>query len=354
MLERIHQVIKHEKSPPSIVVDLLRETLIGTEGTLYQLMDTPEKIHQLHSPHFIYLERHGKAIGNVTLCERQISFAHETVRSYYIRYFAFQKLFQGSSKKGNARSGFHQYFEEFFKTSNLNPIQPVYDKSIYWAFIDPENARSFNMNTLFGFETIGSFKTKAFSRVRPKQRNVERLSTIEQPAVMQEIKTFYRGYNFFSSTHLFENNNYFVLRENNEIICGIQANPVHWKIKSLPGLQGKLMLKLAPYLPGIRKLINPKAHRFLATEGLFWKPGKENFVASLLEGVLSITNHHSLLIWEDQQAHLLNKLPLNWGFIQKIKKDNTVSIVAKFNGYSLAEIESFRSNPKYLSGFDMT
>jgi len=107
-------------------------------------------------------------------------------------------------------------------------------------------------------------------------------------------------------------------------------------------------------LPGIRKLINPEDHRFLATEGLFWKPGKEGFVERLLEGVLSITNHHSLLIWEDHQSHLLNKLPINWGFIQKIKKNNTVSIVAKFNGYSLAEIESFRSNPKYLSGFDMT
>lgn len=354
MLERIHKLIKHDTVPPQSVIELLKNTLIGTEGTLYQLLDTEVKIHALHKPHFIYLERNGKAIGNITICERPVQLGSEIQDSLYIRYFAFDTIFQGGGQKGNANSGFHNYFKALFETSNLNPVAPINDKSIYWAFIDPQNLRSFSMNERFGFQTIGHFRTTAFSRVHPKKGNVERLKSSDRETVLKNIQEFYKDFHFFSDVHLFENDNYFVLRSEGEIVCGIQANPVHWKIKSLPGFSGKVLLKTAPYLPRIRKLINPKNHRFLATEGLFWKAGYENAVRELLEGVLALTAHHSLLIWTDDQNSMLDSIPIKWGFIQNMKADNTVNIVAKFNGFSDNEISDITSSKKYLSGFDMT
>ena len=354
MLERIHKLIKHDTVPPQSVIELLKNTLIGTEGTLYQLLDTEKKIHALHQPHFIYLERNDKAIGNITICERPIRLAGSEQDSLYIRYFAFDTIFQGGGQKGNANSGFHNYFKTLFETANLNPIEPVKGKSVYWAFIDPQNLRSFSMNERFGFQTIGEFRTTAFSRVNPRKGNVERLQQGDLKEVREKVRDFYKDFELYSEVHLFENDHYFVLRSEGEIVCGIQANPVHWKIKSLPGTSGKILLKTAPYLPRIRKLINPDNHRFLATEGLFWKAGYENKVGELLEGVLALTSHHSLLIWTDNQNNMLDSIPVKWGFIQKMKKDNVVNIVAKFNGFSEAEITHIRSSKKYLSGFDMT
>ena len=353
-LERIHKLVQHDTKPPAPVIELLKKTLIGTEGTLYQLLDTEQKIHSLSEPHFISIERNGKAIGNVTICKRDILLNGKTAHSLYIRYFAFDTLFQGGSKKGNSNSNFHAYFKALFETTNMNPVQPQFGKTLYWAFIDPQNLRSFNMNKRFGFETIGTFTTKAFSRITPKLNGVERLASKDQPEVLSAIQEFYRDYQFFSTVHLFENENYFVLKDKGEIICGIQANPVHWRIKSLPGFTGKLMLKCAAYIPGIRKLINPNSYRFLATEGLFWKPGHEDKVASFLEGVLAASRHHSLLIWTDNHNKRLEGLAIRWGLIQKIKKDNPIHIVARFNDYSSKEIDTIRDAPKYLSGFDMT
>lgn len=354
MLERVHKLIKRATVPPQSVIDLLKSTLIGTEGTLYQLLDTETKIHQLNQPHFIYFERNGKAVGNVTICEREVTLNQVQKPTLYLRYFAFGQIFQGGTKQGNSNSGFHTYFKALFETSNFNPVIPKQEQSVYWAFIDPENLRSFNMNKRFGFQTIGQFQTTAFSRSNPKSYPVERLAKSDRAEVLTKINAFYEGYQFFSDVHLFKQDNYFVLREKGEIICGIQANPVHWKIKSLPGFTGKMMLKFAPYIPGIKQVINPENHRFLATEGLFWQPGYANRVRELLEGVLAATHHNSLLIWTDMNSQLLVDLKIKWGIIERIKKNNPVHIVAKFNGYAKKEVDAIKNAPKYLSGFDMT
>lgn len=354
MLERIHQLVKHATYPPESVIQLLEQTCIGTKGTLYQLLDTRQKIKRLHSPHFIYLERNEKAIGTVTLCERDVQLNGLQTPTVYIRYFAFDQLFQGSSNQSRGRSSFHSYFKALFDTSNFDPIQPQGNKQLYWAFIDQENARSFNMNVNFGFRTIGSFKTKVFSRVHPKNKGVERITEEDQKEVLNALQTFYKDFNFYSPIHLFEDQNYFVIRHQGEIVCGIQANPVHWRIKSLPGLTGRLMVRYAQFIPRIRKLIHPNDHRFLATEGLFWKEGFEHFIEPLLEGTLALTKHHSLLIWTDDQNSLFDSLSIKWGFIQRMKADNIVKIVGKFNSYTDREIERIIERPKYLSGFDMT
>lgn len=355
MIERIHRLIKHETTAPNSVIELLSNTVIGTEGSLYQLLDTPTKVHQLHKPHFLFIERNEKAIGNVTICEREVQLNNSQQDTLYLRYFAFDQIFQGGKDKGNANSNFHTYLKKLFETSNYNPVDAENKKSVYWAFIDPQNARSLNMNSLLGFETIGTFKTTAFSRVNPKSNSqVFKITQADKEEVRGLAAGFYSNFDFYSEVHLFDNDDYYVFKEDGQIVAGIQANPIHWKIKSLPGASGKFLMKAAPFIPRIRKLINPKSHKFLATEGLFWKKGHEDKVEALLEGVLSKTQRNSLLIWTDHNNAMLDKLEVKWGFIQKSKKDNRINIVAKFNKYGACEIENIKESKKYLSGFDMT
>ena len=355
MLDRIHKLILRSTVPPKTVVDLLKKTTIGTAGSLYQLLDTETKIHALHQPNFIYLERNGKAIGNFTLCNRNIRLNGQIEKGLYLRYFAFEGIFQGGQSKGKAQSNFHTYFKESFNTSNFNPVESEFLKSVYWGFIDPQNSRSFNMNERVGFETIGTFKTTAFSRVSPKLKsNVYRIKEDEKEKVQNLINTFYAGFNFFSSVHLFDNDDFYLLKKGDDIIAGIQANQVSWKIESLPGMSGKFLVKYAHKIPRLKKLVNPNKHEFLATEGLFWKDGYEDQVQELLEGVLHLTQKNSLLIWTDSENEMLSKLKIRWGFIQKTKADNSINIVAKFNGYKADAIERIKNSKKYLSGFDMT
>jgi hypothetical protein len=353
-LERIHPLIKHDVVPSEALIDLLKNTLIGSEGTLYQLLDTPTKIVKLKNSHFFSLVRADKLLGTFTICKQEINLLGRTHNSYYIRYVAFDAKFQGGLKKGKSDGGLHRFFKDFFETSTFDPAQTNYGKSIYWAYIDPDNLRSINLNNRLGFEQIGSFKTTVFSRVNPKNKLVKRIKPEDKSEVLKLVSSFYDSFQFFTTESLFFDDNYFVLRVNGELVCGIQANPVQWKIKSLPGLTGRILIKIAPYIPRIRKLIQPNNHRFLATEGLFWKDGFEHKLADLFEGVLAFTGHHSLLIWSDCEHNFLENIEVKWGFIQKMKKDNTVAIMAKLNGYSQQELVDLKKAPKYISGFNVT
>ena len=354
-IEKAHRLITYSQTVPVSVLKLLVNTYIGTNGTQYRLKSTEEKIDQLSNPHFFYLERGENAIANVTLCERSIVLYSQTIRGFYIRYFAFDLIFQSNQPNSKGQSSFHDYFRAIFDSSNLNALEPKFDKSIHWAYIDPENTRSSAMKEHFGFTSLGQFETFSFSRIKPKRTaNVERLAVNDRPIVQHELNQFYEDYNFFSPVHIFENDNYFVLKKSGEIIAGIQVNPVEWEVKNLPGFFGKLMIKLGPVIPGLRKLFNPKNHKFLATEGIFWKSGYEQNVAQLLEGVLHLTQHHSMLIWEDTNSHYIKGLPLKWGLIERLKKSTYIDIVAKCNGFNDHEIKRMKNSKKYISGFDVT
>ena len=180
MIDRIHKLIRRSNHPSTSLIELLKATLIGTEGSLYQLLDTEQKIHQLHDATHLSLVRNNKVIGNITICKRKTQFRQQEITTHYLRYFAFDPSFQGKNGQSKGNTTLHQYFKALFETSNFNPVNPKRDKSLYWAFIDPQNSRSFNLNQKTGFQTIGKFKTFAFSRVNPKNTRVKRIGAGEK------------------------------------------------------------------------------------------------------------------------------------------------------------------------------
>jgi len=354
---RLANLIQHSTVAPVSIIELLKSTLIGTKGSLYQLLDTEKKIHQLENPHFYFIERHQKTLATVTICERPVSLNQQIITALYCRYFAFDAAFQsgGNKKTAKGNSIFDKHWRKIFDTANLNNEENQLKSTFFWAYVDPQNFRSFNMQDRFGFEYIGKFNTIAFSRFFPKKNtNVFRLEKSEQKNVFAEIQKFYANYSFLSDAHLFENNNYFVYKDKGEIVAGIQANPTRFKLVSLPGFAGKLLVKVLPYLPFMKKIINPKNHRFLATEGIFWKENHQDKIEKLLHAVLAETNHNSLLIWEDNFSNQVKNLPLKWGMLQRFKKNNEILIVAKFINMENDAVQKIKNGPKYLSGFDVS
>lgn len=359
MIERLKSVITHTQQVDEDILDLLSHTTIGTNGAKYTHLHTAQKIHSLHQPHFFTMRRHQKAIGNVTICERPMWVGAKLVDSFYIRYFAFQHLFQstGVKTKKNRQSIFDDYLNALFSSSNLNPFEPQHQASMFWAFIDPENNRSWNMAERYGFETIGHFKTFGFSRFSPKKHpQVSGIHADEIKETWNKTKAFYSEHSNLSDVHLFESDGYFVYRENGKIVAGVQTFDIHWRVNALPGWQGKLIVKTLPFIPLVRRVFNPKSFQFLAIEGLFWEPGHANKVDLLLESVLAIRNKHSILAWVDVKDDQLNKKwqQMRLGILQKMKSDNAIEILAKFNGQSKEFMTEVRNRVKYISAFDAT
>ncbi len=356
----LRNIFVHQQSHNAEILELLEKTTIGTNGARYRHLHTREKINDLHQPHFFTIYRHDKAIANITLCKRPVYVKNRLIDSVYIRYFAFDRIFQTSeNKKANQRktSAFQRYIDSLFSTSNLDVTNPEYQPSVFWAIVDPENNRSKLMADRYGFETISKIKTVAFSRFFPRlHQNVSRLKPDEHENVWSDIKAFYNNYSNLTRVHLFKHNNYFVYRENGKIVAGIQANKTQWKIEALPGFKGKVLVKTLPYIPLINRIINPNQYNFLATEGLFWAEGHEDKVNPLLESVLALQNNHSLLIWVDTKDQKLGRMmdKLNLGLLQKLKSDNAVDILAKFNHFPDDLRHDMIHSNHYITGFDTT
>lgn len=357
--KNVSSLFKHQTEHNQDILNLLEKTIIGTNGARYRHLHTARKIGDLVKPNYFTIYRKGNAIANITICERDLFINGKLTDTFYIRYFAFDSNFQtkGRAKKKEKPSYFQTAVSELLDTSNLNVNEPQYKPMIYWAIVDPENSRSLQMIERYGFETISKIKTTAFSRFRPGEKpTVSRATKLDETEIWQQTQQFYKRYNSLSNTHLFKNDNYFILKENGKIIAGIQANEVEWKIEALPGTIGKLLVKTLPYVPYIRRIINPKKYQFLATEGLFWLPGYQNKVATLLEGVLYIQKCHSMLLWTDSKDLKLNQTfkSIKLGWLQKLKTDNAVNLVAKFNKTPEKTIDTMKNQLHYISGFDCT
>ena len=359
MDDHLNKIFVHERQHNKAILNLLEQTTIGTNGAKYRHLSTRYKIETLHKPHFFTIYRHNKAIANLTFCERPLYIKSEKVDTFYLRYFAFDSRFQIKSSGLNKKkdSKFQAYISALLETSNLNLLKPEKKPIVFWAVIDPENNRSLQMANRFNFESVAKVKTIAFSRFFPRlNQNVYVLKEREKDKTWALIQSFYSNHTNLSKVSLFKQNNYFVYKIKDEIIAGIQANPTEWKIENLPGLKGKLLVKLLPYIPLLNKIINPKQYQFLATEGLFWKAGHEDKVKPLLESVLSLQNQHSLLIWIDSKderlSHTLYKSSL--GTLQKLKSDQEVEILAKFNNFPINLKQDMINSCHYISGFDTT
>ena len=213
------------------------------------------------------------------------------------------------------------------------------------------------MGERYKFETIASIKTTAFSRFKlTRHDHITRLREDEESEVWSKIQKFYADYNCLTNVQLFKHNNYFVLKDKGKIIAGIQANKVEWRIEAMPGLIGKFLVKTLPYLPFIRRIINPKKYQFLSTDGLFWEAGYEDQIRTLLEGVLFEKNCYSMLLWTDANDTKINTALKHskLGILQKLKTDNAVNLVAKFNNVSEIDVAAMKNKTHYISGFDCT
>lgn len=354
-LKKAHRILNHATEPPESVLKLLCNTTIGTNGAKYTLGDTPQRIKALNQPHFFYLERNHKAVGNITICERPIQLNQSTFKGYYIRYFAFQQIFQGSTQTSASENKFHLYFKRLFESSQLNPLIKDNAPSVYWAFIDPENLKSFKMREKFNFQSIGTFNTFIFHRFFPKRNHFVSAARMDEfDLIRKEATLFFQQHQFYSTIRL-NPENYWVMRnKEGNIIAGVKCFPSTWRIHQLPGKNGKLLQRILPIIPFSKRLINPKENKFLATEGFWYKPEAITQIESFFSSILAEYNLNSIYLWEDDKSNALKRLNLKWGSMEKLKKDNPIHVVAKFNHFESDAIQQIKNSPKYLSGFDMT
>jgi RimJ/RimL family protein N-acetyltransferase len=322
-------------------VALLQQTTYGTHGPQYRHTGQAEKVGRITGPHFFELWQGEELAGTYCLSRRLVATPAGPAPGYYGRYLAVAAAHQGHGYGHLLKQEAVRYVER----TEAGP-------HLFYSYVEGANTRSLRISAQAGFHTLAQLEALAFGRLYPKKDpRFSQLPAAEQPAMRARLAATYQTHSLVQFDHLFDDGNYFVLRENGEIIAGVQANPVRWRIVSMPGVSGKFMLRVLPHVPVLQRLINPARHEFAALEGLYALPGREPALLALLESVLAHFGVTSALVMLDITSPLYGYLKNSGklGLLQALKQPTYSQVLVKLNGLS-----SIPAPPFYASAFDYT
>ncbi len=329
--------------PCQEIINLLSNTIYGTKGLRYGHQNVKKRVYYLEKPHFHTLWLGNDLLAVAAYCQREILLNVNSLSCIYIRYFAVNDNYQGQGLGKLLTENLYRYYE-----SSLTK------ETVFYAYIEQKNVRSMGVSKRFKQEQIGQFKTVYFSRFFPKtQRGVVQLSNTEAIELLQENKSTKA---LFGTYKLGYENGYYALKQNNEIVAGIQANKITWTIHNLPGLMGWLTRNVLHFSPVVGRLSPRNTFSFLTFEGVYLKENHEQDLLRLMEHCLSIYNVNSGILPLDVEDDLFKKLNCqsNLGLMHKIQPAPPVSILVNFFNVNKETEENLKQLPKYISGFDIS
>ena len=183
---------------------------------------------------------------------------------------------------------------------------------------------------------------------------MERIKLSERDLVIQLLERYYANHSLVHFSYLFQEENYFVIRDNGEIVAGCQVHPAAWIVKNIPGKLGGIFLKCIPFLPVVRTIFNPSNFKFLTFEGFYVKEGREVELIKLFESILSYFSLRACLIWLDVRDPLyLSLLKLGkHGIMKNFVDKASIKILAIPDKASIQTMQHIQVHPIYISTFD--
>lgn len=351
--------LKIFKTPTKEILEILNNNIIGTpgQGMLYQHLRVQNKIEKIAEPFYVNLIRNYKIMGTCCFCRRSTINAGLKLPSFYIRYFSFKDIFRRKflSKKTTSRNSILR--SEIKKLlCGIGLEKKVEDPFFHYAYVDPRNLRSSLLCKEFGFTSVRQFSTIIFNRLYPKfDSRVTLVSPDQEEKLLHLIRNFYKGYTMFSDENIFNGRSYYIIKNSEgDILAGVGVSPDNWKIHSMPGFIGKIILNGFSIIPILKKLFN-KNFRFLTFEAVYHAPGNEKLLEVLFESLLAKYKVNSAMIWADSGSELYKALKsLDLGIVDKLNKEVHADVICRFNYLSEEHMKVFFRSPAYISGIDLT
>lgn len=309
--------IEVEDSPPQELVDHVHNTTLGQPGGFrYQHVDLVDRLNAPGENYFMFLRKNGKMMGSVGFVGRHTQTGGFDHDSWMIRYFSIKAPMRAVPKKRKEKSDLK---DENKRTTVLGRfIQPVFanpsqirgeedeDKpSIIYALIEQKNLRSMNFSSQMGLETVGQVASFSFSRLRPKPSSrLESLSQSEHASMELLLQDYYKDHNLFYSNSLFKDNGYFVIRDSDRIVAGIQVYPITWHIVDFGSSVANTLVRMGTKIPWVKRRVDPDEAKMLAFDGIYCEPGYEESLYELMEGVLAKRERYLGMLMMDQESHV--------------------------------------------------
>ena len=336
--------LSKEQGIPPEVVAFLESVTWGTEGALYEHLDTAAHIRRLSDPYLILLRKNGEIAATAIFSRRTGRIGTLELPFYFVRYFAASPIIRGTGLIKRHGPAFMSGIRE-----------GEAGKTVFIGIIEAGNHRSMKVATAAGQRPIATIHTIGFSRFFPKDDpRVRPVREEEKEEIRRQIDEQYSRHSMVHHHTLFDRAGYFVLEDGGEIVAGAQVQEGHWRMRGMPGLMGRLVMKVLPRLPLLRRIFNPNDFRFLSFEYIYLKPGHEKALYRLMEALLYRFGRNSALLWFDGRAPLYHTFRQRGrlGIIDRFTRGTQVYIMASFVHLTAEEEALICRQPWFTTGFD--
>lgn len=359
-----------ETAPPPELIDHIESTYLGTPGGLqYHHTTGIPKLKQIRNCYFVFLRRSGNMLGSIGYVLRDTRAGEQVYRSWLVRYFSIKAPMRTDQKRNRklkkkpARDRSVSLIKDVANFFHDNPERLIdpdvkeVPKAILYSLVEKNNARSRNFAEIGGYEKTGDVVSFMFSRLRKRKHiEVEQLQADDEPFMRSLLRSFYNGHAFYTEDNLFLSDGYYVLRENGEIVAGLQANEEMWEISTVGNTTLDRIIKMVTRIPFIGKRFRYEKMKFLGIEGIWFKEGRGDAVYRLLEGVLAHKDHYlALMIMDTRAPEYLNfKKRKRLGPVHTVLGAFEADFYTRFYAFPEAEKEDIAARPAYISIYDNT
>jgi hypothetical protein len=330
---------------PEEALTFLKEIDWGSEGAVYQNMDTESVFRLIPEPHLIAILEANYILATGVFCHTKVHVGIRSYPCYYIRFFAASPLIKGKGimKKYTAR------IMELI-------AEGVTEKTIFFANVERGNRASYSVVKNSGYDPLFVVKTHGFSRFFPRKNDgVELISTKTEKAEISELlKVLYDQYSLVQRDTLFSRDNYHVIRKDGQIVAGCQYFRVHWVIRRMPGWSGKMIMRVLPVIPLLNKLFNPKKFIYLAFDAIYVRPGYEKELQSLFKHLLASEKLNSAIFWLGETCDIRKTIlsGVKLGLLHRFVEKSDVYCMVHTVGLSEEEKKELEGLPAFAPAFD--
>lgn len=342
--DRGYVAIRRQDELSREMVNLAAATVWGSGGTRYRVCDIEAKLNRITNPEFVTLHVGDRLAGFYALLGKQVTIEQTRFNAYYRTFLTLAPACRG---RGYGALMAEQAKRHFSKKLD--------GPGLLYGYVEADNLASLNSLKRAGYESVASFLSTVFSRWRPQvDHRCRGLGRTEHAEMTARLTSLYEDHVLLDFDQSLEPDAYWVLESGGSIVAGVQVETCHWRILSLPGISGALLVHVASRAPGLRRLFDARNCRFLKLGNLYAAPGEEAFLFPLMDSVLAMSNLNSAVIFHDPRSAVFARIRESGRFgILNSGIDATVHVMAAIPGLTLQQQQALRNKPVLISPMDV-
>jgi hypothetical protein len=338
-----HLVIQRSSTFTPQFVEFLQHIVWGSGGVKYTIHNVADILNRLENPHFLSLTENGKLVAVTTLNQKATRLGGKTYPAIYSYGISVE-----APKRG---LGYGTLIAEQRLRYGLSKVG---EKGLFYGYVEATNTSSLKTNTKVGSKSIGQYHVLVPSRLRPRDdARFQRLDATRRDQLFQLLSDQYENHALLDLDQSVETDNYYILKQGDEIVTGLQCESHQLTIKHLPGATGQIMVKVLPHILFLQRLFPDRSLHFLRFGNIYAKKGMEMEIFNLMEALLARHRLNFGMIYMDKRSPVYQRLKEvgKFGLFHALI-DVPVHVMAFLKGFSESEIADIRRQPLFISMMD--